>query len=125
MHVDRALMPVAGSPVTVRGDLSATLFLSQPEDYEGGVLEIEAPTGKQTVKLPAGDMVLYPSGALHRVTPVTKGARIASFFWVESFVSDPGRRALLFEQLRTRAQPLRDEGPEQDRGHVVAGDPEG
>jgi len=97
MHVDRALMPVAGSPVTVRGDLSATLFLSQPEDYEGGVLEIEAPTGKQTVKLPAGDMVLYPSGALHRVTPVTGGARIASFFWVESFVSDPGRRALLFD----------------------------
>ena len=97
MHVDRALMPVAGSPVTVRGDLSATLFLSQPEDCEGGVLEIEAPTGKQTVKLPAGDMVLYPSGALHRVTPVTRGARIASFFWVESFVSDPGRRALLFD----------------------------
>ncbi len=97
MHVDRALMPVAGSPVTVRGDLSATLFLSPPEDYEGGVLEIEAPTGKQTVKLPAGDMVLYPSGALHRVTPVTRGARIASFFWVESFVSDPGRRALLFD----------------------------
>ncbi|MES2472999.1 MAG: Fe2+-dependent dioxygenase [Pseudomonadota bacterium] len=97
MHVDRALMPVAGSPVTVRGDISATLFLSAPDEYEGGVLEIDAPTGHQSVKLPAGDMVLYPSGALHRVTPVTKGARIASFFWVESFVSDPGRRALLFD----------------------------
>lgn len=97
MHVDRALMPVAGSPVTVRGDLSATLFLSEPDEYEGGVLEIEAPIGKQTVKLAAGDMVLYPSGALHRVTPVTKGVRIASFFWVESFVGDPGRRALLFD----------------------------
>ena len=97
MHVDRALMPVAGSPVTVRGDISATLFLSAPDEYEGGVLEIEAPTGHQSVKLPAGDIVLYPSGALHRVTPVTRGARIASFFWVESFVGDPARRALLFD----------------------------
>lgn len=97
MHVDRALMPVAGSPVTVRGDLSATLFLSEPDEYEGGVLEIAASDGPQSVKLAAGDMVLYPSGALHRVTPVTRGARIASFFWVESFVGDPGRRALLFD----------------------------
>jgi len=97
MHVDRALMPVAGSPVTVRGDLSATLFLSEPDEYEGGVLEIAASDGSQSVKLAAGDMVLYPSGALHRVTPVIRGARIASFFWVESFVGDPGRRALLFD----------------------------
>ena len=97
MHVDRALMPVAGSPVTVRGDLSATLFLSEPDEYEGGVLEIAASDGPQSVKLAAGDMVLYPSGALHRVTPVIRGARIASFFWVESFVGDPGRRALLFD----------------------------
>jgi len=97
MHVDRALMPVAGTPVTVRGDLSATLFLCEPEEYEGGVLEIATADGHKEVKLPAGDMVLYPSGALHRVTPVTKGARIASFFWVESFVSDPGRRAMLYD----------------------------
>ena len=97
MHVDRALMPVAGTPVTVRGDISATLFLAEPEEYEGGVLEIAAPDGHKSVKLPAGDMVLYPSGALHRVTPVTKGARIASFFWIESFVGDSGQRAMLFD----------------------------
>lgn len=96
-HVDSALMPVMGSRVTVRGDLSVTLFLSEPDEYEGGELEIEGGNGVQSVKLPAGDMVVYPSGSLHRVTPVTKGARIASFFWIESFVREQGRRALLYE----------------------------
>lgn len=96
-HVDSALMQVPGTTVTVRSDVSATLFLSEPDEYEGGELEIEGPFGVQTVKLDAGDLVLYPSSSLHRVTPVTRGARIASFFWIESLVADDGERTLLFD----------------------------
>ena len=96
-HIDSALMQVPGTAVTVRSDISATLFLSEPDEYEGGELEIEGPFGVQTVKLDAGDMVLYPSSSLHRVTPVTRGARIASFFWIESLVADEGERAQLFD----------------------------
>lgn len=96
-HVDSALMQVPGSNITVRSDLSATLFLSEPDEYDGGELEIEGPFGVQAVKLAAGDMVLYPSSSLHRVTPVTRGARIASFFWIQSLVADEGERALLFD----------------------------
>ena len=96
-HVDGALMEVPGTGVTVRSDLSATLFLSEPDEYEGGELQIEGPFGVQSVKLPAGDMILYPSSSLHRVTPVTRGARIASFFWIESLVRDDAARTLLFD----------------------------
>lgn len=96
-HVDSALMQVPGSDVTVRSDLSATLFLSEPDEYDGGELEIEGPFGIQAVKLEAGDMVLYPSSSLHRVTPVTRGARIASFFWIQSHVPDEGARTLLYD----------------------------
>lgn len=96
-HVDSALMQVPGTNVTVRSDLSATLFLAEPEEYDGGELEIEGPFGVQAVKLEAGDMVLYPSSSLHRVTPVTRGARIASFFWIQSLVADEGERTLLFD----------------------------
>ena len=96
-HSDSALLHVANSSIVVRSDLSATLFLSEPDEYEGGELEIETEQDVQTVKLSAGDMVLYPSGALHRVLPVTKGARIASFFWVQSMVRDAGQRELLYE----------------------------
>ncbi len=81
----------------VRTDLSATLFLSAPEDYDGGELIIEDTFGTQSVKLPAGHMVLYPGTSLHRVTPVTRGARIASFFWMQSMVRDDGQRRLMFE----------------------------
>lgn len=96
-HVDGSLLAVPNSNVTVRSDLSATLFLSDPADYDGGELEIEGTFGVQAVKLAAGDMVLYPSTSLHRVTPVTRGARIASFFWIQSTVRDEGERALLFD----------------------------
>jgi PKHD-type hydroxylase len=96
-HVDSALMPVPGTDVVVRSDLSATVFLSEPDEYEGGELQIEGPFGVQPVKLPAGDMVLYPSSSLHRVTPVTRGARLASFFWIESMVADESARTLLFD----------------------------
>ncbi|MDI3488932.1 MAG: PKHD-type hydroxylase [Thauera sp.] len=96
-HVDSALMTVPGTDITVRTDVSATLFLAEPDEYEGGELEIEGPFGVQTVKLEAGDMVLYPSTSLHRVTPVTRGARIASFFWIQSLVQDEGERTLLYD----------------------------
>ena len=96
-HVDSAVMQVPGTQITVRSDLSATLFLAEPDEYDGGELEIEGPFGVQAVKLAAGDMVLYPSSSLHRVTPVTRGARVASFFWIESMVGDEGERTLLFD----------------------------
>ena len=96
-HVDSALMFLPGSHQQMRTDLSATLFLAEPEEYDGGELEVEGPFGVQAVKLAAGDMVLYPSTSLHRVTPVTRGARVASFFWIESLVADEGERTLLFD----------------------------
>lgn len=97
VHVDNAIRAVPGRPVRVRTDLSATLFLSAPEDYDGGELIVEAAFGTQEVKLAAGSMVLYPSTSLHRVAPVTRGARVASFFWLQSMVRDDGARALLFD----------------------------
>jgi len=96
-HVDSALLQVPGTHVTVRSDLSATLFLSEPDEYDGGELEIEGQFGIQSVKLEAGDMVLYPSNSLHRVTPVTRGVRMASFFWIQSHVADEGARTLLYD----------------------------
>ena len=103
-HSDSALLHVANSSVVVRSDMSATLFLSEPDEYDGGELEIETASEVQAVKLAAGDMILYPSGALHRVLPVTRGARIASFFWVQSMVRDAGERALLYELDRSVQQ---------------------
>ncbi len=97
LHIDSALMLLPGSGESLRSDLSATLFLSEPDEYEGGELEIETEFGAQAVKLGAGDMVLYPSSSLHRVAPVTRGARIASFFWIESMVGDNADRALLYD----------------------------
>lgn len=103
-HSDSALLHVANSSVVVRSDMSATLFLSEPDEYDGGELEIETASDVQAVKLTAGDMILYPSGALHRVLPVTRGARIACFFWVQSMVRDAGERALLYELDRSVQQ---------------------
>jgi PKHD-type hydroxylase len=96
-HVDSAVMQVPGTSVSVRSDLSATLFLAEPDEYDGGELQIEGPFGIQAVKLEAGDMVLYPSSSLHQVTPVTAGARVASFFWIQSMVHDDSARTLLFD----------------------------
>lgn len=98
-HVDNAIRYDRSGPgvLPVRTDLSATLFLAAPEDYDGGELVIEDTYGTQRVKLPAGDMVLYPGTSLHRVTPVTRGERLASFFWIQSLVRDDGDRRLLFE----------------------------
>ncbi len=96
-HVDSAIMQVPGTAVSVRSDLSATLFLAEPDEYDGGELEIEGPFGVQAVKLAAGDLVLYPSSSLHRVAPVTRGARVAAFFWIQSLVADEGARTLLYD----------------------------
>jgi len=96
-HVDGAVRNVPGSPVRVRTDVSGTLFLSDPAEYDGGELCIEDTYGSKTVKLPAGHAVLYPSTSLHRVTPVTRGTRTASFFWLQSMVRDNDKRALLFD----------------------------
>lgn len=94
LHVDNAIRQ-RGS-VRIRSDLSATLFLSEPDDYDGGELIVEAMYGPQSVKLPAGDLVLYPSKSLHRVTPVTRGARVSSFFWIQSLIRDDADRETLF-----------------------------
>jgi PKHD-type hydroxylase len=96
-HIDNAVRTVAATGQLVRTDVSATLFLSAPEDYDGGELVIKGAFGAQRVKLPAGDLVLYPASSVHRVEPVTRGARLASFFWIESMVRDDARRRLLFD----------------------------
>lgn len=100
-HVDNAIRVLKGSEFRVRSDLSATLFLSDPDEYEGGELAVEDSYGVHSVKLPAGDMVLYPASSLHHVTPVTRGARVASFFWIQSMVRDDGARQLLFDLDRS------------------------
>ena len=97
VHVDNAIRQVPGTPVKVRTDLSMTLFFSEPEEYEGGELVIEDTYGAHSVELAAGDMVLYPSTSLHKVTPVTKGRRLASFFWLQSMVASDEKRSLLFD----------------------------
>jgi PKHD-type hydroxylase len=96
-HVDNAIRQVAGTGHRIRTDLSATLFLADPEEYEGGELVVEDTYGVHRVKLPAGDMVVYPSSSLHSVTAVTSGARIASFFWIQSMIRDDSRRTVLFD----------------------------
>ncbi|MBX3480016.1 MAG: Fe2+-dependent dioxygenase [Caulobacter sp.] len=96
LHVDNALRPLPGGG-RLRTDLSATLFLSDPEDYDGGELLIEDVYGLQSVKLPPGSMILYPATSLHQVTPVTRGARTASFFWIQSHVRDDSARSILFD----------------------------
>jgi PKHD-type hydroxylase len=96
-HVDNSIRQVTGTPHRIRTDLSATLFLTEPESYEGGELLVEDTYGVHSVKLPAGDLVLYPSTSLHHVRPVTRGARICSFFWIQSMIRDDGQRTLLFD----------------------------
>jgi PKHD-type hydroxylase len=96
-HVDNAVRIHRASEFRVRSDLSATLFLEDPDSYEGGELVVEDSLGVHATKLPAGHMLLYPASSLHRVEPVARGARIASFFWIQSMVRDDGARTLLFD----------------------------
>ena len=109
-HVDTAIRQIAGTGHRIRTDLSATLFFSQPEEYDGGELQIEDTYGVHSVKLPAGDLLLYPSTSLHHVRPVTRGARVASFFWIQSMVRDDGARTLLFD-LDTAIQRVHTDTP--------------
>ena len=110
-HVDNAIRQVNGTPHRVRTDLSATLFFADPSEYDGGELVIEDTYGVHTVKLPAGHMVLYPSTSLHHVRPVTRGARVCSFFWIQSMVRDDGKRTLLFD-LDLAVQRLSEDVPD-------------
>jgi PKHD-type hydroxylase len=96
-HVDGSIRVVPGTNHRLRTDLSCTLFFASPDEYDGGELIIEDTYGSKSVKLPAGHMILYPSTSLHQVTPVTRGARLCSFFWLQSMVRDNGQRSMLFE----------------------------
>ena len=96
-HVDNAIRTIPGTNVRVRTDVSSTLFLSSPGEYDGGELVVEDTYGAHSVKLPAGDMIVYPGTSVHHVTKVTRGSRIASFFWTESMIADVTRRAMMFD----------------------------
>jgi PKHD-type hydroxylase len=108
LHVDGAIRGIPGSNLRLRTDVSCTLFLCEPGDYEGGELEVMDTYGAHEVKLPAGDLILYPSSSLHRVQPVTRGARVCSFFWLQSMVRDVTQRGLLFD-LDQNIQRLREQ----------------
>jgi PKHD-type hydroxylase len=96
-HVDNAIRSVTGTSHRIRTDLSATLFFTHPEEYDGGELIVEDTYGTHSVKLPAGHLILYPATSLHHVRPVTRGARVCSFFWIQSMIRDDARRSLLFD----------------------------
>lgn len=118
VHVDNAVMPMPHRAEMMRSDLSATVFLSAPDSYDGGELVIETQYGAQMVKLNAGDMVLYPSTSLHQVMPVTRGARLASFFWIQSMVRSNEQRTLLFDldqSIQTLTAALGSNDPEVKR----------
>lgn len=117
-HVDNAIRIQRGSDFRIRSDLSMTVFLEPPEAYDGGELRIEGLFGEQSVKLPAGHAILYPSSSLHRVDPVTRGARTSSFFWLQSMVRDDGERRILFDLDRSIQTLAGDLG--QGHAEVVA-----
>ncbi|HWB17411.1 MAG TPA: Fe2+-dependent dioxygenase [Vicinamibacterales bacterium] len=119
-HVDNAIRQVPGTPLRLRTDLSATLFLTDPADYDGGELLIDDTYGVHSVKLPAGHLVLYPSTSLHRVTPVTHGARVSSFFWIQSLVRQDAHRTLLFD-LDTAIQRLNQDLPDHPSAVQLTG----
>lgn len=120
LHVDGAIRTQRGGLPPMRADVSVTVFLSEPDEYEGGELVVVDAYGTHEVKLPAGDAIVYPSGSVHEVLPVTRGERIASFLWTQSMVRDDGKRALLFE-LDTNIQKLRAAHGESDVTVGLAG----
>lgn len=111
-HVDGSIRAIPGTAVRIRTDLSVTLFLAEPEEYDGGELAVEDKYGVHEVKLPAGDAVLYPATSLHHVKPVTRGYRVASFFWLQSMIRDDNARTLLFDLDQTIQQLSMDLGIE-------------
>ena len=120
LHVDGSVRTIVGTAQRVRTDVSCTLFLSEPDDYDGGDLVVVDTYGVHEVKLPAGDMIVYPSTSLHRVEPVTRGERVASFFWTQSMVRDDGERAMLYELDQT-IQKLRARDGETDETLALTG----
>ncbi|WP_170003902.1 Fe2+-dependent dioxygenase [Pseudopontixanthobacter vadosimaris] len=113
-HVDNSIRRLEGTDFRIRSDLSATLFLSEPGSYDGGELVVKDLFGEHRVKLPAGDLVLYPASSVHRVEPVTRGARVASFFWLQSMVRDPTQREQLYRLDRAVRVLSADRGPEDE-----------
>ena len=119
-HVDNSIRQVPGTNHRIRTDLSATLFFEDPEKYEGGELCVEDTYGVHRVKLPAGDLVLYPATSLHHVTPVTRGARVCSFFWIQSMIRDDGQRSLLFD-MDLAIQRLNQDHPDHPSATQLTG----
>lgn len=120
VHIDGAVRNVPGADYRLRTDVSSTLFLSDPEDYEGGELVVHDTYGAHEVKLPAGDLILYPSTSRHEVMPVTRGSRVSAFFWTQSMVRDDHQRGMLFE-LDQALHALRQRHGDSDETVVLAG----
>ncbi len=119
-HVDNAIRQVGRTGNRIRTDLSATLFFSAPEEYEGGELVVEDTYGTHQVKLPSGHMILYPATSLHHVRPVTRGTRLCSFFWIQSMIRDDGERTLLFD-LDNAIQDVNQRTPEHPAAVQLTG----
>jgi PKHD-type hydroxylase len=119
-HIDGSLRVVPGSPVWLRTDVSVTVFLCDPDSYDGGELVVSDTYGEHRVKLPAGDLILYPAISLHRVEPVTRGERICSFFWVQSLIRDVSKRTMLYD-MDVAIESLRGRYGEQDETLILAG----
>jgi PKHD-type hydroxylase len=119
-HIDNALRQVPGTGLRIRTDISATLFFTNPDEYDGGELIVEDTYGIHHVKLPSGHMVIYPASSLHHVKPVTRGARIASFFWIQSMIRDDGQRTLLFD-LDTAIQQVNQTSSDASTGIRLTG----
>ena len=119
-HIDNSVMNVPGAALRIRTDISSTLFFSDPDEYDGGELVIQDTYGEQRIKLPAGHLVVYPGTSLHQVTPVTRGARLASFFWTQSLVRDDARRSLLY-QMDQAIQSLTAKGGSDDEVSTLIG----
>ena len=120
LHVDNAIRQVRGTPHRIRTDLSATLFLTDPDDYDGGELVVEDTYGQHRVKLPAGHLVLYPATSLHLVEPVTRGTRVSSFFWIQSMIRGDAERTLLFD-LDGAIQRLNEDAPDHPSAVQLTG----
>lgn len=119
-HIDNSVMNVPGAALRIRTDISSTLFFSDPDEYDGGELVIQDTYGEQRIKLPAGHLVVYPGTSLHQVTPVTRGARLASFFWTQSLVRDDAQRSLLYQMDRA-IQSLTAKGGSDDEVSTLIG----
>ena len=119
-HIDNAFFNIPGTAVKVRTDVSTTVFFSDPDEYDGGELIVEDSYGQQSVKLPAGDAIVYPGTSLHRVDPVTRGVRLGSFFWTQSLVKSDEQRRLLFD-LDQSIQQLSSDHPGHSRIASLSG----